>query len=134
MSHCIRFKCKKSDGVLLNSNLLPGPKKQLDIVHLLINFRLHPYTLVGDISRIFHSINLDEKHRCYYRSLWNNNPDEEPKIYRFKRLAMGSSDSPFLAIYTVNHHLNQIIEKQPKHKQAKEFIKKYCMLMTSLEQ
>ena len=116
---------KNSEGVSLNSNLLPGPKKQLDTVHLLINFRLHPYTLVGDISRMFHCINLNEKHRDYYRFLWNNNPDEEPKIYRFKRLTIGSTDSPFLAIYTVHHHLNQIIKKQPKLKQAAEFIKKY---------
>ena len=33
---------KNSEGVSLNSNLLPGPKRQLDIVKLLINFRLHP--------------------------------------------------------------------------------------------
>ena len=125
MSHCIRRKCKNSEGVSLNSNLLPGPKKQLDIVHLLINFRLHPYTLVGDISRMFWSINLEEKHRDYYRFLWTNNPDEEPKIYRFKRLTMGTSDSPFLAIYTVHHHLNQIIKNQSKLKEAEEFIKRY---------
>ena len=50
---------KNSEGISLNSNLLPGPKRQLDIVHLLINFRLQPYTLVGDISRTFYCINLD---------------------------------------------------------------------------
>ena len=60
---------KNSEGISLNSNLLPGPKRQLDIILLLINFRLHPYTLVGDISRMFCSINLDEKHRDYYRFL-----------------------------------------------------------------
>ena len=49
---------KNSEGVSLNSNLLPGPKRQLDIILLLINFRLHPYTLVGDISRMFYCINL----------------------------------------------------------------------------
>ena len=97
---------KKSEGVSLNSNLLTGSMKQSDIVHLLINFKLHSYTLVGDISRMFHCINLDERHRDYYRFLWNINPDKEPKIYRFKRLTMGPSDSPFLAIYTVHHHLN----------------------------
>ena len=37
---------KNSEGVSLNSNFLPGPKRQLDIILLLINFRLHPYTLV----------------------------------------------------------------------------------------
>jgi len=116
---------KNSEGVSLNSNLLPGPKRQLDIVHLLINFRLHPYTLVGDISRMFYCINLGEQHRDYYRFLWHDNPNEEPKIYRFKRLTMGSVDSPFLAINTVHYHLDQIIKEQPHLKPAAEFIKKY---------
>ena len=40
---------KNSEGVSLNDNLLPGPRRQLDIVLLLINFRMHPYTIVGDI-------------------------------------------------------------------------------------
>ena len=79
---------KESEGVSLNSNLLPGPKRQLDIILLLINFRRHPYTLVGDISRMFYCINLEKKYRNYYRFLWNDSPNEEPKMYRFKRLTM----------------------------------------------
>ena len=73
---------KNSEGISLNSNLLPGPKRQLDIVHLLINFRLHPIALVGDISRMFYCINLNEEFRDYYRLLWNEKKDEIPKIYR----------------------------------------------------
>ena len=38
---------------------------------------------------------------------------------------MGSVDSPFLAINTVHHHLEQIIKTNPKLKQAAEFIKRY---------
>ena len=38
---------------------------------------------------------------------------------------MGSVDSPFLAINTVHHHLDQIIKTKPKLKQAAEFIKRY---------
>ena len=74
---------------------------------------------------MFYCINLDEKHRDYYRFLWNDDPNAEPKIYRFKRLTMGSVDSPFLAINTVHHHLEQIIKTNPKLKQAAEFIKRY---------
>ena len=52
---------KNSEGVSLNENLLPGPRRQLDIILLLINFRMHPYTIVGDISRMFDQINLDKR-------------------------------------------------------------------------
>ena len=51
---------KSSEGVSLASNLLPGPKRQLDIILVLINFRLLPYTLVEDISRMFYCIILEE--------------------------------------------------------------------------
>ena len=95
------------------------------MILLLINFGLHSYTLVGDISMMLYFINLDEKHRDYYRFLWNNDPNAEPKIYRFKRLTMGSVDSPFLAINTVHHHLDKMIKTNPKLKQAAEFIKRY---------
>ena len=71
----ISFKIKKiseSMIVSLNENLLPGPRRQLDIILLVINFHMHPYTIVGDISRMFHQINLDEKYRDLYRYLWHD--------------------------------------------------------------
>ena len=74
---------------------------------------------------MFYCINLDEKHRNYYRFFWHDDHTQEPKIYRFKRLTMGSVDSPFLAINTVHHHVDQIIKTKPNLKEAAEFIKKY---------
>ena len=41
---------KNSEGVSLNSNILPSSKRQVDIILLLINFSLHSFTLVGDSS------------------------------------------------------------------------------------
>ena len=38
---------------------------------------------------------------------------------------MGSVNSPFLAINTVHHHLDKIIDTNPKLASAAEFIKKY---------
>ena len=35
---------KNSDGISLNINLLPGPRRQLNIILLAVNFRLLPYT------------------------------------------------------------------------------------------
>ena len=114
---------KNSEGVSLNENLLPGPRRQLDIILLLINFRMHPYTIVGDISRMFHQINLDEKYRDLYRYLWHDDATKEPRVFRFKRLTMGSVDSPFLAINTVHHHLENVTKTHPKLSRAAKFIK-----------
>ena len=75
---------------------------------------------------MFYCINLDEKHRNYYRFFWHDyHTQESTKVNRFKRLTMGSVDSPFLAINTVHHHVDQIIKTKPNLKEAAEFIKKY---------
>ena len=116
---------KNSEGISLNSNLLPGPKRQLDIVHLLINFRLHPIALVGDISRMFYCINLNEEFRDYYRLLWNEKKYEIPKIYRFKRLTMGTVDAPFLSLSTIHYHLDKTAKEEPSLREACELIKKH---------
>ena len=109
----------------LNNNLLPGRKRHLDIVHLLINFRLHPVALVGDTSRMFYCVNLNEEFRDYYRLLWNNNKNEMPTIYRFKILTMGTVDSPFLSISTIHYHLDKTAKEEPELKEACELIKKH---------
>ena len=38
---------------------------------------------------------------------------------------MGTVDSPFLAINTVHHHLDEVVKFHPELKQAAELIKKY---------
>ena len=50
--YCVVFdaSAKNCEGVSLNCNLLPGTKIQSYIALLLINVRLHPFTLEGDIT------------------------------------------------------------------------------------
>ena len=58
---------------------------------------------------MFYNIDIQEKFRDNYRILWNfTNNEEEPKVYRFKKLIMGANDSPCLAISTVHYHLDKI--------------------------
>ena len=72
---------------------------------------------------MFWGINLEEKYWDYYSFLWSDDPNKEPKIYRFKRLTMGKVDSPFLAINTVHYHYEQIIKTNPELTNAANFIK-----------
>ena len=84
---------KDSDGRSLNDKLLEGPKLRLDIVALLIRLRMKKIVFVSDVSKMFHQVLIQEPCRDYYRFLWNFEMDvEEPKIYRFKFLLMGSKD------------------------------------------
>ena len=103
---------KNSEGISLNDQLLKGPKKQIDLIALLMKFRMHPIILIADISRMFYNIEIQEQYRDYYRLLWNfEDNDNPPKVYRFKRIIMGSNDSPCIAISVVHYHLDTIAEK-----------------------
>lgn len=48
--------CKNSQGISLNNILLPGPKRQSDLVGLLIGFRRHPVVILADVKRMFRQI------------------------------------------------------------------------------
>ena len=115
-----------SEGHSLNGQLLEGPKLQLDITSLLIQLRLKKIVLIADISRMFYNIAIQEPFRDYYRFLWNfNTEQDEPKIYRFKAVLMGASDSPFLAIATIHHHLDEVVKSNPNKKWITDLIRNH---------
>ena len=62
---------ENGDGISLNSQLLEGPALQQDIAALQILLRMKKYVIIGDISRMFYNVYLQEKFRDYYRFLWN---------------------------------------------------------------
>ena len=67
---------KNSEGNSLNDNHLPGANRQLNIVKLLLKFRINPIALAADISRMFYSVALDSAYRDSYRFLWNDKEEE----------------------------------------------------------
>ena len=117
---------KNSEGISLNDQLLKGPKKQIDLIGLIMKFRMNPIIIIGDISRMFYNIEIQQQYRDYYRLLRNfENNDEPPKIFRFKRVLMGANDSPCIAISVVHYHLDKIAEEKPHLKELCTIIKKH---------
>ena len=100
-------------GISLNSQILPGPKLQLDLLELLIKFRAAKYTLTSDISKMFNQIRVAEQHRNYLRFLYRKSPNDTIGIYRFRTVPFGVNVSPFLAIMTVQTLCNLHMEKYP---------------------
>ena len=47
----------QQEGRSLNSESLPGPKLQSDIVDVLVKFRKEPVALAGDVGQMYHQIN-----------------------------------------------------------------------------
>ena len=62
----------QQDGKSLNSESLPGPKLQSDIVDVLIKFRKEPIALAGDVSQMYHQILLRPEDRPLHRFLYRD--------------------------------------------------------------
>ena len=98
----------------INTEMLPGPKLQQDIVDLLIRFREKPYALIGDIKEMFSQVSLAEDDRPYHRFLWRNMQEEEdPSEYESVRLVFGDCASPFLAQKVLLHHAEMTQDEYP---------------------
>ena len=62
----------QQNGKSLNSESLPGPKLQSDIVNVLVKFRKEPVALAGDVSQMYHQILLRPEDRALHRFLHRN--------------------------------------------------------------
>ncbi|XP_072158329.1 uncharacterized protein [Bemisia tabaci] len=72
-----------SNGVSLNSILLPGPKLQNDIRDILIYYRCHPVVFSADIRQMFLLIDLHEDDRFFQSILWRESVNDPLLVYRF---------------------------------------------------
>ena len=119
--------CKTATGKSLNQCLLAGPPLQLSILSIEIRFRLRPVAVVGDISRMFLNVDVREQDRQYLRFLWKN-PDavnDPPRVFQFKSLIFGATDSPFHAITC----LKRLVQEARKNPDMDEDTKWACHIL-----
>ena len=102
----------------LNDILLAGPKTQADILDLLIALRFWNVLIKSDLTKMFHQVVVRLADRDYLRFLWRSNDDESVKIYRWRRIPFGLSQSPFLAIATVLYHASSHAMEFPEVAEA----------------
>ena len=89
---------KTSSGLSLNDVLYTGGNLQLNIVEILLNFRIFPFVLSTDIEKMFLHISLNKKDRDYQRVLWRFKPTDKITHYRMTTVTFGEVCSPFLAM------------------------------------
>ena len=113
---------REQDSVSLNDCVLPGPALQPNLASVLIRFRTHRIGMMADVEKMYLQIKLSPKDQDVHRYLWRDlKTDEAPKVYRMLRLTFGVNSSPFLAIATVNAHVNKYAETFPDA--AREILK-----------
>ena len=94
----------------LNDCLYVGPSLVPLLAQIILRLRMNKYICMGDISKAFLRILLNESDRDMTRFLWRhkyNDTSSSFDTFRFKRVLFGSSSSPFLLQATVRHHLER---------------------------
>ena len=104
----------QQNGKSLNSESLPGPKLQSDIVDVLVKLRKETVALAGDVSQMYHQILLRQEDRALHRFLYRNlDSGDTPKVYEFKRFIFGGCYCPFCVQFAWQHHARLHKETYP---------------------
>ena len=113
-------------GKSLNSEALPGPKLQANLVDILVKFRKELVPLVGDISQMYHQLKLREEDRPFHRFLWRDlDVKKRPEVYEFLRFVFGGCYCPFCVQYVWQSHGEQHKNEYPL---AAEAVEKNCYM------
>ncbi|KAI5725827.1 hypothetical protein M8J77_020771 [Diaphorina citri] len=86
-----------STGQTLAETLMVGPKLQLDIGDLLVNFRLNQVALTCDIKAMYRCILVHPEDRIHQHILWRPDPTQEVKEFELKTVTFGLPPSPYQA-------------------------------------
>ena len=95
----------------LNDILYKGPCLNPELYNLLLQFRVYPIAIKGDIEKAYLQISVDEKDRDLLRFLWFKNLFNEHQVelckYRFTRVIFGANCSQFLLNATIENHVSK---------------------------
>ncbi|XP_070851469.1 uncharacterized protein [Drosophila suzukii] len=93
--------CKTSNGRSLNDILCTGPALQNDLGGVILNWRLHRYVFVADITKMYRCIDMHEEDAQYQRIFWR---DEKGLIkeYFLTTVTFGTASAPFTAIRVIH--------------------------------
>uniref|UniRef100_A0A8D8RLR2 Integrase catalytic domain-containing protein n=1 Tax=Cacopsylla melanoneura TaxID=428564 RepID=A0A8D8RLR2_9HEMI len=113
---------KTTSGISLNDILHSGPKLYSDLLGILLNFRLFPCAVNGDITKMFLQILVSESDCKFQRLLWRFDPSEPLTVYEMKVVIFGMKCSPFLAQRTVKQLVGDEIENYPAASDINNFL------------
>ena len=99
----VRIVCNSSlkyEGVSHNDILMKRPNTLNDMYAIIVRFRTYPIAIVGDISKMYHSVKTGEREGHLRRVLWRDMQlDEEPKTYTTEYVGFG--DCPAAATTSI---------------------------------
>ncbi|XP_026082522.1 uncharacterized protein LOC113058643 [Carassius auratus] len=84
-------------GVSMNSILLKGPDVLNPIRAVLLRFRVGEHAAIGDITKMYNSVWLEEQEVHVHRFLWRDSPEDEIEDYAVVRVNMGDKPAGCIA-------------------------------------
>ena len=84
-------------GHSVNGSLLKGPTVFNPIWGVLLRFRQHPYAYAGDLSKMYHSIDIPNDDQMMHLFLWRFHENVHPSIFAITALNMGDKPSSAIA-------------------------------------
>ena len=86
-------------GVSLNSFLAKGPEAYNNsMMRLLLIFREQPVVIIGDIRKMYNSIELEQLETHCHRFLWRDLEDRTPDVWAITRVNLGDRPSGTISI------------------------------------
>ena len=110
---------KSSSGASLYDTLLPGTSLYPTLASVLNRFRCHTVCVTVDIFKMFREVSLSPEEREHHRFLFQEE-DGDIKDYRMRRLTLGVSSSPYLALQVLRRTADDYQKKYTKAARLKE--------------
>ncbi|XP_014667636.1 PREDICTED: uncharacterized protein LOC106809165 [Priapulus caudatus] len=85
-------------GHSLNDYWEKGPDLLNDLFGVLLRFRQHPIAISGDISKMYHQVEIPETDKHVHRFLWRSYESREPDVYVKEVVTFGDKPAPAMAI------------------------------------
>lgn len=120
--HRLVFNCSFSfQGLSLNEQLLPGPILGPSLIGVILRFRQYPVAISGDIKAMFHQVRLLPEDQPLLRFAWRNlRKEERPDVYQWQVLPFGTTCSPCCAIFALQRHIRDHVERADTLKSLKQ--------------
>ena len=99
--------CKSESGYSLNDFLCVGPTIQPESYDLLLRFREHKYTIMGDITKMYRQIEVHEDDRKYLGFFWRKDVTKPIEVFQHNRVTFGTACAPFQATRCLKELANE---------------------------
>ena len=103
-----------SNGNSLNDVLHIGPVLQLDLVLLILRWRMFQFVFNSDIEKMYRQIRIDPSQQAFQRILYRESPNELVRDYELSTVTFGVNCAPYLAIRTLHQLSSDVSDSFPR--------------------